>query len=541
MKRISLICQLQIQKKQAMRNFIFPFLFLLFTPYIVISQVFEESFESWPPSGWTLNPEIENGAWEQNNGNYLTDDGNAGPGFVMDGEFAAMFNNYEYIPDVEGSLISPEFDLSSLNHPLLTFFWWNNDAPLEPSKLILSSSTDGISFTSLDTIIATQSGENWREYFKIIPSNVTHIKITAISDFGYKNTYVDALSISEGPDCLPPTDLVVNNITGENVQIDWQNGDSETEWTVEYGIEGFELGTGTNISTSSHPLIIYGLTSQTDYEIYVKSNCGTEDSPWTGPLQFTTACAIVSSYPWQEGFENGNLACFSVEQNNEEETWYWTNETAFVGPYEGIGYARIAYSVDPQNEWLISPVFDFSNVINANLTFHWSLSYSYAVDPSDNYDLILKVTNNGGFSWTNIWDESMVGVFENWVYYEENVDLSNYQGEENIQFAFNYVGTDGAAAYIDEIRMDVSVGNDEKLAESLLNIYPNPFDNFVNIESDNTINRISLFNILGKKVYEEIFLSTHFYTVNMLDLPKGTYMIQIETNESVLSSKLIKE
>ena len=524
-----------------MKNLLFLFIFLFVNLYFVSSQVLEESFESWPPNGWTLNPETGAGSWVQNDGDFPSGTGNAGPGFVMDGDFAAMFNNYDYLPEVSGSMTSPEFDLNSLTNPLLTFYWWNNDAPLEPALLIVMSSTDGINFMSLDTIEAKGSGENWVEYYKILDHNVTNIRLVGISDYGLKNTYVDALSIAEGPDCLPPTDLVASNINSESVQIDWTNGNDEVEWTLEYGLQGFELGTGNEITTDQHPVFINELSSQTTYDIYVKSNCSESDSPWTGPLTFTTTCVVVNDYPWHEGFEEGDLACFVVDQSNPVETWYWTNETAFIGPYEGTGYVRIAYSLAPQDEWLISPVFDFSNVVNANLIFHWSLSYTFSIDPNDNYDLIVKVSDNGGFSWTSIWDESMVGVFENWIYYEEEIDLSAFAGQDQIQFAFNYVGADGAAAYIDEISMDVSLGNNERLTESLLNIYPNPSKGFVQIESDHAIKSLSLFNILGQKVFENKYLSVHACKVDMLNFPKGHYTIQVETNESVTTSKLIKE
>jgi len=521
-----------------MKNQYLLLLILIFSIPILRAQVLSEEFESWPPENWVLEPEIDNGAWVQDNGNYPTSTGNAGPGSAYEGEFAAMYNNYEFIPEVSGSLTTPAFDLSSLETPIVQFYWWNNDAPLQPALIIIQTSVNGVDFVAIDTIEAKQSGD-WVFYYHLLESDVSYVKIIGVSDYGLKNTYIDSFSISDVPDCLQPNSLSVLDTQPTSVTIDWVNGNSEVSWILEYGAVGFEHGTGTEVQVQSHPYTIENLTTNSNYEVYVKSDCGDESSPWTEALAFSTNCDIIGTLPWEEGFENDNIGCFQIQQFNPLETWYWTNNDAFIGPHSGEGYVRISYSTQPQDEWLISPVFDFSSIQPDQLSFWWALHYNFSV-VEDNYDLKLKVSTDGE-EWTSIWDETMAGVFENWVYQETNIDLSEFAGEPYFQFAFNYIGTDGAAAYIDEIFMDYNLGNTSLENSSSICLYPNPSRDFINIESKTPIKRISIYDMCGRFIDSQTVSGLRKFIWSTQELKLGSYILKIETDHSLFVEPLLIE
>lgn len=209
-----------------MNNKYFLFILGIFSITMLQAQVLTESFETWPPENWLLEPLSDNGAWVQNNGDFPTMTGDAGPGSAFDGDFAAMYNNYEYVPNVSGSLTTPAFDISSLETPILQFYWWNNDAPLKPALIIIQTSINGADFLSIDTIEAKQSGEDWVSYYHLLDANVSHVKIIGVSDYGLKNTYIDAFSITEAPDCLEPNSLTIVDTQFDAVTIDWVDGNN---------------------------------------------------------------------------------------------------------------------------------------------------------------------------------------------------------------------------------------------------------------------------------------------------------------------------
>lgn len=122
---------------------------------------------------------------------------------------------------------------------------------------------------------------------------------------------IDDIKIDLSPNCLEPTDLSASNITDVSATLDWTAGASETLWDVEYGTDGFTQGSGTiqnNISTNTYDLT--GLTSNTDYQFYVRANCGGDTSAWAGPFGFTTSCANFTA-PYSEDFETADTGSSS--------------------------------------------------------------------------------------------------------------------------------------------------------------------------------------------------------------------------------------
>ena len=109
---------------------------------------------------------------------------------------------------------------------------------------------------------------------------------------------------------------------------------------------------------------------------------------------------------------------------------------------------------DVRNEWLISPSIDLTGLAHPCLKFWWKMSYHRAVAPNDNYDFRVKLSTDGGINWTTAWTEDSVGQFEDWVYYQAFINLSDYSIATNFKIAFQYQGTDGDALYIDDISIE---------------------------------------------------------------------------------------
>ena len=96
------------------------------------------------------------------------------------------------------------------------------------------------------------------------------------------------------PTCLIPTDLTATNITVSSADLGWTETNSATSWDIEWGLQGF-TPTGTpsvgGEGVTQNPFTLGGLDTNTKYEFYVRSDCGTDDgySLWAGPFTFTTA------------------------------------------------------------------------------------------------------------------------------------------------------------------------------------------------------------------------------------------------------------
>ena len=135
---------------------------------------------------------------------------------------------------------------------------------------------------------------------------------------------------------------------------------------------------------------------------------------------------------------------WTVESTSPVETWQ--QNTLGIGTGNS---AQVLYDFS-QDESLISPVFTVPTG-NSVLTFDVSLSYYWSIDPNENYDAIVSISSDGGFSWTQVWDETLLGVFNNYQTYSIVVPLTAYSGQTNVKLKFQYFGDDGASLDFDNI------------------------------------------------------------------------------------------
>jgi hypothetical protein len=89
------------------------------------------------------------------------------------------------------------------------------------------------------------------------------------------------------PACLAPTNLTSSSSDGISYDLGWTESGSATTWNIEWGNNGFTLGSGTLISgVTDNPHTITGLTPGTAYSFYVQADCAGTTSTWAGPFSF---------------------------------------------------------------------------------------------------------------------------------------------------------------------------------------------------------------------------------------------------------------
>lgn len=135
--------------------------------------------------------------------------------------------------------------------------------------------------------------------------NFTSFTINKLQNFRYRFSINDAGSQLAGV-CisspivtsflvLPPSGLNASNIDATNATLDWVGNNGfgmDTSYELEYGPQGFVLGTGTLYQNSFPPVVISGLTPGANYDFYVRENLYDTSvvlSSWAGPQSFTTA------------------------------------------------------------------------------------------------------------------------------------------------------------------------------------------------------------------------------------------------------------
>ena len=89
------------------------------------------------------------------------------------------------------------------------------------------------------------------------------------------------------------------------------------------------------------------------------------------------------------------------------------------------------------------------------------------------------------------------------------------------------------------VTIDDCTGIGDNVAASM-NIHPNPANEFVTVRSGSTLRTIALFSLTGELVVNQE-VSGNEYRLNTASLPAGLYLIKIDTENGVVSKRLIIE
>jgi len=123
------------------------------------------------------------------------------------------------------------------------------------------------------------------------------------------------------------------------------------------------------------------------------------------------------------------------------------------------------------------------------------------------------------------------GLFEYKYFYGEGWDNGEFEGMENreVTVSDDMIFDDVWALHT------VSVVENE-LAENSLNLFPNPVRNTLNVEYNDIINEIRVFDLTGRMVLSQN-VNANAVSFNVSELNQGVYIMQVMTNTGVVSKK----
>ncbi len=148
-----------------------------------------------------------------------------------------------------------------------------------------------------------------------------------------------------------------------------------------------------------------------------------------------------------EGFSLGGWTTQTVQGNAD-----W-----FVDDFSNNFFAKITnFSAGSNTEteaWLISPSIDLSAVSSATLSFENAFNYSGAP-----LELYISTDYSSGLPSTATWTQVSFNLSTgNWDFVNSGaIDLSAYTGNNNVRFAFKYIGSnsDGSTWEVDNVLVE---------------------------------------------------------------------------------------
>ncbi|WP_033960089.1 T9SS-dependent choice-of-anchor J family protein [Psychroserpens jangbogonensis] len=282
--------------------------------------------------------------------------------------------------------------------------------------------------------------------------------------------YFDNFTVEEIPGCEPVSNIVVSNVTTTSADIGWDLGDIETAWEIAILAAGDPAPTGAGTATTTNPHTDSGLTANTAYEVYVRSDCGVPGfGNWVGPVAFSTLLPPVTAFPYTEDFESGPGGWIASSSSWE----LGVPANAIINSADSGANAWVTnldgnYS-DSDNSEVTSPTFDMSSLTAPIIEF--SIWY----EAENSYDgMVLQSSIDDGATWQNVgsdsdginwyndtsitggpggqqigWTGRNGGGSNGWLFARN--DLTGLGGQSNVSlrvaFGSDFSGTDEGAAF----------------------------------------------------------------------------------------------
>lgn len=334
------------------------------------------------------------------------------------------------------------------------------------------------------------------------------------------------VSLASSPGCTPPSGggtcgtpsgLNATSITATSATLNWGTVSGATSYSVRARQVGTTTwGTGTTTGTSAS---FTGLTASTQYEFQVQAVCGSTTGSYSGSANFTT----LSS--------GGGGGC--------TETFEPNNSRSSSLPLTAVNTdlsSQISTSTD--NDWYRFANTSATRNIRVDLT---NLPADYDLQLYQNNTLRRTSQNDATNPEVAIWNTNTVA--SNWYarVYGYNGAFSTTQCYTlRISLSSSSFRTDGSTdGEITEIEIPVEV------VHSGFAMFPNPaLDQLtldVNLNADRTV-KVSVGDITGRTHILrsfDLFKGNSRATLDVTQLPAGTYFVRVENGEIIGTQKLV--
>ena len=163
---------------------------------------------------------------------------------------------------------------------------WNNDLVFDASENMYYGTTSNATQTGTITIPVTAVIGDYR--MRVRSQWGSSANPPSCGEVAYGSTIDYTLTISAPPTCPPVSAILVDSISYNSITVGWTPQGSETSWNIEYGEQGFAIGTGMTATVGSPEALIQNLDPNTTYDIYIQADCGAGDLSTNQTISATT-------------------------------------------------------------------------------------------------------------------------------------------------------------------------------------------------------------------------------------------------------------
>lgn len=269
--------------------------------------------------------------------------------------------------------------------------------------------------------------------------------------------YIDDVVVEDIPACVDPKGLhaIADEITSSSALLAWTPQGAESDWLVRYRISGAADWVDT-IHVNNDTLLLENLAGATIYEAQVAAWCDPADdealSPFSSSISFTTACGIISTFPYAENFESFAASTAPTCWDNSASTseTLSSNPERIWGVYEYGGNKMIRMN----NYYVKSGQAVINTPAIALPAEAYELSFDYAHTASCGA-MVVRISTDDGANWTALepsyaknstGDQNNPGTFQ-----EAVVNLAAYAGQTILIQFYSVANYGSGAIFVDNI------------------------------------------------------------------------------------------
>jgi PKD repeat protein len=151
----------------------------------------------------------------------------------------------------------------------------------------------------------------------------------------------------------------------------------------------------------------------------------------------------------------------------------------------------------------------------------------------------------------NFTDETTGGTVASWSWDFDNDGVED-SNEQNPTFTFSDEGSytvsltvtneaDESYTITKEAFINVNAVGITGQDATIFNCYPNPANNVLNIQSEELLSSIKMYNIAGQLVYEDVNCQAKLQSIDISSFEKGVYFVALRSEQNASTVKLIIE
>ncbi len=361
-------------------------------------------------------------------------------------------------------------------------------------------------------------------------------------------------------DCAPKAEFLLNNYVickGASVTFtdkSWNGTPTSWHWNI---VSGSNIIT----ETTQNPTVTFTEPGVYNVTLTVSNSGGNGSTTKNAVVKVIDNTPAPAAAGYKEDFENNPIVNgdWQVDYSNQSANWIVTNSVSATGTSSAM-FPNIG--VDPNIRLsMYSPVYDFTNVTQNNLTF----KYAYASIDSDSKDLLrVFVSEDCGNTWVQRGSYTSLGLniasvgyqINNWAPTSSSdwssktiSNLQNYLGKPSVMFKFEFTTGGGNNLYIDDINIGNTFGisTPDYLNTNIgLTVFPNPSEGVFTVayqtkENDNTF--VQVVDITGRVLYstteKKAQEGLQNETIQLQNAPAGMYFVNVYMNNSKFTEKVI--